>query len=565
MNEQVLTEQPRTLSMEHAMRYVPNEVFRSAASLAANGMKVVKLFGIRDDGSCTCSKGHECSSAGKHPAGAGGWQHRATDDEKEIASWFEECGDDVRWNIGVRLGRTSGIIDIEADDEQAMNVIRRYRLDKIDTPAFKGSRGPHYIFQFDTDLPDAGVTKVDGLECRLGGGEAASQSVFPKSWHRSGAQYEWLPGRSLDEVKPAPLPEAFKAAIIAAAGGKKGGGCIREAREALGDEEPIEAGHRHRFLLGVASDLFYKEPKLDEDAKQRTLTFVRSLNKTKCSTPKPDSEVVDIVEDQYDFYRRARASGHHDLRGDAPNARQELDQRRSPWEKVGLQKSNGQWSPGDWRVDCVHSDPRRYRLKVKSPDSGEMVTVNMTTDDWMSPAKVAKRILEATGTVNMNDPSPGQWAKAWDGHSERNGGAWEARRGLAAQMLEPPFVSHEYPPPELSRAAAVACLLYDNLARPRKPADQGDSKPSDAGSANWVRLNGRLELLFNWATVWKEISDSAETPVTQAEKQNLTESLLKSLGLSEFRKWQPNSPTRKRYLRWDDDHLRALARLAGLE
>lgn len=48
------------------MNYDPNELFQSAAALAAMGMKVVKNYGVKDDGSCTCSKGKNCPSIGKH-------------------------------------------------------------------------------------------------------------------------------------------------------------------------------------------------------------------------------------------------------------------------------------------------------------------------------------------------------------------------------------------------------------------------------------------------------------------------------------------------------------------
>jgi hypothetical protein len=57
------------------------------------------------------------------------------------------------------------------------------------------------------------VVKVNGIEVRLGGN--AGQSVSPPSRHRSGVQYQWLPGMSPSDVDVARLPKAFKQAMFA--------------------------------------------------------------------------------------------------------------------------------------------------------------------------------------------------------------------------------------------------------------------------------------------------------------------------------------------------------------
>ena len=86
-----------------------DRTFKEAAGLAAKGWKLVRLFGVTADGRCTCGK-PGCATPGKHPEGGPEWQHRATDDEQTIASWFDS---EEPVNIGVRLGAASGVVDVE--------------------------------------------------------------------------------------------------------------------------------------------------------------------------------------------------------------------------------------------------------------------------------------------------------------------------------------------------------------------------------------------------------------------------------------------------------------------
>ncbi len=528
------------------VRYDANEMFRRAAELAALGWKVVKVYGVRNDLSCTCHSGKECPNIGKHPVDTA-WQTTATDDENTIAGWFENTNANVRWNIGVRLGASSGIIDVEADDDNALRVMQEYGLDKIYTTAYQGSRGPHYLFEYEEALPASGVVKVDGLEVRIGGGEKGTQSIFPGSWHRTGVQYKWLDGRSPDEVMPAKLPAAFKDAILAEAGGTKSGGCVKDAREALAGDKKIREGGRHGFLLGTACALLipYKQ-QLNDDKRNEVLTILRSLNSTQCDPPKDDAEVVKIVDSQYKFFQ------------------EEAQARMTPLERAGLRKNDDEWNPGAWRVTRVHSDPRRYRLSIPGGPNNNPFRVNLTADDWTTPRKVAQKTLEVTGR-NVQDPTPAFWAWVWSGGKLKDeNNVLREQRGLAVQLLEGEFVADEYPSPELSRKAAVAGLLYSHLMQARRPTDTKVTEPNPSGSAKWLFSDGRLELWFHWGTVWKEISESAETPVTLPEKQDLQEDLLRSLGLDEFPIRQP-PPERKRYYRWNETFLKALAAIAGLE
>ncbi|MEI7928721.1 MAG: bifunctional DNA primase/polymerase, partial [Verrucomicrobiales bacterium] len=202
--------------------------FKAATAVAKEGLKLVKVYGFTKDGVCECNSGARCPSPGKHPIGYE-WQKFATTDENTIAEWFEDEERPV-FNFGVLLGEASGVIDVEADTEEALAALKQWGLDQIDTPAFQSGRSPHFLYKWETGLPNKAVVKVDGIECRLGN-EKASQTVLPPSWHGSGVAREWLPGRSPGECDLQPLPKAFRDAVIRAGGGK-GKGITKAAREA---------------------------------------------------------------------------------------------------------------------------------------------------------------------------------------------------------------------------------------------------------------------------------------------------------------------------------------------
>ncbi len=537
------------------MDYKPNELFQAAASLAALGMKVVKLYGIRDDGSCTCSKGHDCPSKGKHPAGDAGWQHRATDNEDDISTWFEGCNENVRWNIGVRLGRVSGIVDIEADDEQAMEVIRRYGLDQIDTTAFRGSRGPHYLFQYDPDLPDVGVTKVDGLECRLGGGEAASQSVFPKSWHKTKVQYDWLPGRSPDEVRPAPLPEAFKQAILANSKGK-GTGTVAKAKDAILADHKVGEGGRHAFLVGIASWLAGQCRDYSDADRTRVNTVLRALNVTHCDPPKTVDEVRKVANDQFDHYRNR----HLERRANRPFERHGLE-----WDAEARE-----WEPGGWQLIVVHSDPTMYRLVIPNRTPGEPShKILMDTRTYLGAREVAIAVLAATKRINLLDPNPSRWAAVWNGENvENEAGERRQIRGLASKLID--VAEDEYPPPELKRFSYVATTLLDYLKRFEVASSEAeeDNVPNASGVPKWIRVRAkdsdtiRDELWFKWNTIWDQIR-SKNASISAKDRDDIHTRVLAETGEERFRQGHRIiAGSDERFRVWTKSHIKALERIA---
>ena len=80
----------------------------AAKAYARQGWRVVILHSA-SDGVCTCRKGGDCPSPAKHPR-LSRWPEQATSDEGELERLFAKWPES---NLGVRLGPTSGIVDVE--------------------------------------------------------------------------------------------------------------------------------------------------------------------------------------------------------------------------------------------------------------------------------------------------------------------------------------------------------------------------------------------------------------------------------------------------------------------
>lgn len=526
------------------MPYDAHEVFRSAAALAHSGLKIVKIFGVRDDGSCTCRLGRQCSSPGKHPAGGDGWQYRATDNEEEIANWFDDVNENLRWNIGVLLGGASGIIDVEADNEDALKVVKDHGLDKIDTLAYMGSRGPHYWFQHSAGLPDGAVVHVGALEVRLGG--RAAQSVVPPSWHASGVQYQWMPGRSPDETRVAPLPPEF-IEVIKANSRKAGSGVIAQSQDALLSRDPITAGGRHAFLLGRASDLFRHLPHFTETEREAVLECVRALNVTRCRPPKDDAEVINLVNSQFKYYadRRLERNG------------------RRPLEQTGLiyDDQRREWLPGGWRMTIIRSDPVKFRLRI--PASGRMksrLIVLLSGAEFNSPKAVAVRVMEASGSwLNLTAmPNAKAWAMAWSGGTIEVDGEEREVEGLYAKLWA--ASDEENVQPELKEHCRAASVLLNYLLRFDSQQTDGEDKPHEDGTPKWI---GDV-LYFKWWETWQRAISRGD-PISKETKLTVRSKVLEATGRKEFRKIQRKSWGGGSWLAWTQEELDALNRIAHEE
>ena len=550
-----------------------NDIFKAAAEYAANqGWPMVQNWGMREDGGCMCWRGKSCGTPGKHPI-HDDWLLHVTTEEDVIASWFE---DDPRFNIGLPLGPSSGVIDTEWDDEKSFATAKRFGLLNIPTPGFVSSRGGHRLWKMDKRLIDIskGVKKIDGLEVRFGGGGKMTQSIIPPSVHHTGKKYAWEPGRSPDEVELATMPEALVLAVIAACGGEGGEG---EITKNTIYERIIQEGERNDALVAwVSSEIMRMRDPHDPVEQQNVLMICRSLNQTRLADPLKDPQVVSIWQGQLRWGMKARASGATKIASTDKDADEKVREMKakSPHTASGLEIRSGEWFPGLWRLTVVHSDPKEFRLGVPLPgatqdddeDEKMRVFVSLTSADWSSPIAVARKVLEATGTIDVTDPNPKEWAKIWNGYSYKPEGEKKTVkvRGLKVKLMDDR--DEEWPPAEQQRYAVVAGWLLDGLSNIAKPEpDMDDSMPHPSGRPCWVRSgDGVYELYFSWTRVFEDIQKTRKVRLNEGDMVALKRRMLAAAQEDEFKVERVRTETgvRRRYVVWTQAHIAHLENIA---
>ncbi len=540
---------------------------REAMSLAARGIKIVRLYGIRPDGSCACWKGRDCGdSTGKHPVGTA-WQEAATDDEEEIASWFEDASSPI--NIGILLGPTGGVIDIETDGPDGESEIEKWGLHEVDTPVFRSGRGLHRLFQWEDDLPEIASTKnIKGIEVRLGGGGMAAQSVVPPSRHKSGTVREWLSGKSPEDIPVAKLPEKFKREIIAKAGGASTGRAAAARAATAAGTVFYEGEGRHPYLHGEALDQAWNSRRLESAETQECIhQRVLALNETRCIPPYPEKDVRKKVDDAIDFTRKNKTSESANLDPRDPHFEEKLAALRDPWERAGLVKDperSGCYLPGSWRLTIWESNPREFVLSGVRSRDGSTSDVRLTPDEFLSPTKTARAILATTGDVDMTNPNLSKWSSLWLGGSKKED---RDKKGLKASLLEQ---AEKYRPSADEQTHAVhAAWLLDYLQRFRKPevADADDNEPSPSGSPRWLIIDGQAELWFRWEDSVKKAAEQARNRIEAADIRDLSRRIRRITGEAEFRSESRHLKRggARRYVVWTEQHIAAVEQLAGVE
>jgi hypothetical protein len=548
-----------------------NEIFKAAARYAANqGWPMVQNYGMREDGGCMCYLRKSCATPGKHPIHTD-WLLHATIDEETIAGWFE---DGAMFNIGLPLGPSSGVLDTEWDNDKSFATAKRFGLLNIPTPGFTSSRGGHRLWRLDKRLIDlaSSVKKIDGLEVRFGGGGKMTQSIIPPSVHHTGKTYVWEPGRSPDEVDVATMPEALVLAVIAACGDERREG---EVTKNTIYERIIQVGERNESLVSwISSEIMRMRDPHDPVEQQNVLMICRALNQTRLAVPMKDHEVVSIWQGQLRWGMKARASGATKVASTDKDADEKVREakQKSPHTASGLEIRGGEWFPGLWSLTVVHGDPKEFRIGVPLPgatiedDEDRMrVFVSLSSADWSSPISVARKVLEATGTIDVTDPNPKEWAKIWNGYSYKPEGEKKSVkvRGLKVKLMDDR--EEEFPPAEQQRFAVVAGYLLDALSGAVIPdSDSDDSTPHPSGRPCWVRGADGYELYFSWSRVFEDIQKTRKVQLNSGEMVSLKRRMLASTGEQEFRveRFRTEAGVRRRYIVWTQSHIAHLEEIA---
>jgi len=130
--------------------------------------------------------------AGKRPI-LKGWQKRSRETLVEALAWA------AQGNVGLRTGRTSGVVVIDVDEGGVVESLGLPPTVTVRT----GGNGTHFYYRYQANLGNSAGKLGLHVDVRADGG----QVVFPGSIHpETGRAYEWAQGRSPAEVPIADLP-----------------------------------------------------------------------------------------------------------------------------------------------------------------------------------------------------------------------------------------------------------------------------------------------------------------------------------------------------------------------
>ncbi len=165
---------------------------------------------------CACARGAACPSPGKHPR-LKGWVEAATTVVAIIEDLWERR---PLSNIAIATGAGSDLVALDID-VKANGPASLARLDATHgalplTPTQRsGGGGVHYFFAY----PGGLIPNLTGDQAIAPGVEVKGDGgliMMAPSLHVSGKFYEWVEGRSPDDVSLAPMPAWLLALILQA-------------------------------------------------------------------------------------------------------------------------------------------------------------------------------------------------------------------------------------------------------------------------------------------------------------------------------------------------------------
>lgn len=389
------------------------------------------------------------------------WQHKASNDAEVVSGWWE--GEFCGCNVGLLLGPRSGVIDLECDDEAAEKaLLELFGENMLIAPTYQAARGKHRLFAWhDAFKNSKAVIKHKGIEIRLGTDAKGAQSVMPPSTHPNGSPYRWLV--SPDDCDPPELPGSVLWTLLANTPDKtsSAGSKALSERHKLYRAEAVPEGSRDNAIYAEACAMWreavdaYGEQALDDLERQKTIyRRLEAMNSRRCKPPLDDAVVLQKLEGARGFIRS--------------QLDEEDKQRGAAFVANGLEHRDGEWWPGQWRIEVQDSTPpivSLYAPFLKTP-------VQMEVQEFDDPRKVHLAVLSATGTVCLYD-RPTTWPQIWNG---RIGKDKKPLPGVKSRLLE--AAQKVAAPPETKRQCLLAERLLMDL-RKKKPLTTDDLRVAD--------------------------------------------------------------------------------------
>lgn len=253
----------------------------AAVRYAKKGFAVVPMHTVFN-GSCSCYKGKECNSPGKHPAISDGVKG-ASSKVSRVRKWWKA---NPARSIGIATGTPSGVVVIDVDPRNGGDETMKVMTEQLGScgsmvRSDTGGAGVHHIFK----MPNFSIRKDSNGKIFGRGLDVLSDGaifIAPPSRHASGNKYKWQPGASLLSKPLGALPKKWRDHIRS-----------RQVADGSSPEalERIEAGRRNTALTSMAGRL--QNTGLSAAA---LLAALSEENAVRCSPPLAKNEVAKIAK-----------------------------------------------------------------------------------------------------------------------------------------------------------------------------------------------------------------------------------------------------------------------------
>jgi len=126
--------------------------------------------------------------------------------EEEISEWWQNWPDA---NIGIVTGSISKLTVVDLDSEDALQLIKPYMPDDLQTPIARTPKGYHYYFRYEDNIKNC-ARRLPECDIRSEGGYIVASGENEKG------KYKWFDGHDILTVPPVPMPETLKKKLLEA-------------------------------------------------------------------------------------------------------------------------------------------------------------------------------------------------------------------------------------------------------------------------------------------------------------------------------------------------------------
>jgi hypothetical protein len=408
-------------------------------------------------------------------------------------------------NVGLALGPVSGVVRIDAEGAQAVDLLNG--LSKGDLPPtleFKSGRvdgsGRGWLYGIPADAALKTTYEGYGAHQELRFQAKGAQTVLPPSRHRDGNLYEWLPGLGPGQVGLATMPEWLVAELSVGASVRNG---KNDKDKDWGDLfSGVEEGRRNATAASIVGKLLYNLRDLNDW--KTTWLAVQAWNEQN-DPPMTDDELKAV------FKSLLKKESERREKEDQGSLERLIERQINDSAETTVPESNGVAANGqvaplpDWHLIIANKQPTpEYLLRspfwsrrAKVAGNGGYITLTLDQiSDWTSLRKAA---------IAQAECSPPMKIKKW--------------AALLQTLLDNP--GRQEAPLEDKKPLVTAEFLWENLSSAKPVGMEEDGVTPRYGKGAPKRLgDGRIIVKSKWLV--QQASFLADGP----KRKEITEAMV---------------------------------------